>query len=283
MPQLDKPDSLGRRLRTIRHTKGLLSPAALVKAMRGRYSVSGVLKRERGEIKIDLDYIDAFSKALALTSSEHNQLRELGKVFLIQFDPWRSAGKNAEALHLEYWDRLKNANSYREVGTLAIIGLCQTERYAYEMMLLHSVDQRDAREASKLRAKIGSEMLLRTGKKAKSPKDIRCIVDEEALYRIVGSRNVMAEQSKHLLALLKSNPQAFRVLPRGTSLSVPLMYSFCIFDSMSATLETAVGAVHCTDEHALDWLNRAFELMYEASLGGSDAQIRIKSAILNYK
>ncbi|WKZ57472.1 MAG: Scr1 family TA system antitoxin-like transcriptional regulator [Bdellovibrionota bacterium] len=283
MPQLDKPDSLGRRLRSIRYQKGMESPATLSRAMRGRYSVSGILKRERGEIKIDLDYIDLFSKALALSSNEHVRLRELGKVFLIQFDPWRSSSKNAEDLHVEYWARLKQASTYREVGTLALVGLCQTERYAYEMMMLHSVDQKDAREASKLRSRIGAEMLKRAASKSNSRKDILCIIDEEALYRVVGSRTVMGEQLAHLAAILKSNPEAFRLLPRGTNLPVPLMYSFCVFDSMSATLETAVGAVHCTDQEAIAWLNRAFDLMYDASVGGHEANALLRRAANNYR
>lgn len=279
MPRSDTPGSLGRRLRGIRREKGVSGPAELAERMKGRYSVSGILKRERGEIKIDLSYIEHFCDALAITGKEREKLEGLGKIFLIQFDPWRSS-KNVEELHLEYWERLRASDVYREYGPLAICGVMQAETYAYEMMRLHSVDHESALHSSKLRAQIGRSVLEERRKDAEKKLDRRLLLvtDEEALYRIIGSRRVMLHQLERLLDHSDSSGCSHRILPRGVALPVPTMYGFCAFDSLSATLETAVGAVHCTDEEGLQWLLRAFDFIYEAANHGAVARGIIERA-----
>src|SRR5690242_10662780 len=82
--------SFGRYLRDLRRRKGIESPAELSRLMKGRVSVSGILKRERGELKITPDYAKAFIQAVKPDAEEEKHLREHLSLFQLQFDVWRS-------------------------------------------------------------------------------------------------------------------------------------------------------------------------------------------------
>jgi hypothetical protein len=244
--------------------------------MRSKYSESGILKRERGEIKIDLEYIEDFCRALSIAGKEKARLIDLTKLFIVQFSPWSTAGKGVFELQLDYWKRLTGSEEFREYETNCICGLLQCQNYRYEMLRLHGIDHASSLAGAEQRADYTASFLSKS--RHGEGTITKLVTDEEALYRVVGSKQVMIEQLNWLLSEELPPSIDHRILPRGTVLNVPLMYSFSIFDDVMILMETATGAVYSGSIEGIQWLEKVFDYVFSAAVGKRGALTLVERA-----
>lgn len=282
----DKPDSLGKRLRLLRKGQGCASPAQLAHLLRGKYSVSGILKRERGEIKIDRQYVDDLSRALGIDRTQRDKLLALVDVYTHQFNPWHLHQQGVSALQFEYWKRVKNCTQYRQFEPLCICALLQTQEFAYEALREFDLDHSTALESSRARFHMCDSLLTEYAtlrKRGKKAPDLILIQDEEGLYRHLGSKRVMSAQVARISELLRSSALDLRILPRNTPQTVPLAYNFNLFDDVLAALETACGHVYVTDPDTISIFSRWFDKIKEQAVTGQAAQKLLNRALKSYE
>lgn len=269
----DNPGSFGQRLRALRKELGCDSPEHLRKLLKGEYSVSAILKRERGEIKLDRQYILDFCRALNVSPEVKRQLLAVLDVFRVQFDPWRKHHESFGSQHFEYWDRVRNSKVYRQFEPMYACLFLQTERYAYEGLRSFGVEHLAAKESAALRWAMGQHILRGRASAAakvlnsnsKLPRLV-LVQDEEALYRVAGSHAVMKEQVEYLVSISSRLDERVdvRILPRLCRAPIPLGYNFNLYDEILASMETISGNVFVTDldnmSMLLSWFDKLVEL-----------------------
>jgi transcriptional regulator with XRE-family HTH domain len=274
-------NSLGRKLRQIRKAKGIDGPHALADLMGGKYSFSAILKRERAEQKISLEYIDDFSRALNLSGKEKDDLIALAKLSIIEFDPWKAA-KSLQDLHEEFQRRLASAELYQSYDPITIHGLFQTYNYAYAVLRMNNVDAKTAEDTARLRQRIAEKEFQVGGGKKKGTRILQIVSAEEALYRVVGSPEVMKEQIERLLELDDDTHVSYGILPSDVSLQVATWCNLNVFDSTFATIETLIGAVHTGDEDQIRQLEGIFNSIFARSAFGKKRQKLLEKAVKHH-
>jgi hypothetical protein len=176
----------------------------------------------------------------------------------------RLVSKGGESGHLlsEEWSR-------RDVWAPTIIhGLLQTERYAHAMAAVYpgvSDNIVAARLASRMQRQ--QRVLYRN-----DPPDIHVIIDEAALYRRVGSAEVMAEQMSRLLELAALDHVRLQVMP---AVEHPCNTSEMIIADDAAYTESLAGGGTYTGEEMVNRLARLF-----ATLAGECCRVSESRLIL---
>lgn len=121
-------------------------------------------------------------------------------------------------------------------------GLLQTEDYAHAL-LKTSPGATDEMVASRLRSRMQRQrrVLMRD-----EPPDVWFIVDQMALYRLVGSAETMSGQMRHLLSVAARTNVTLQVLP---AVARPANASeFIVTDSAAYTEHVADGLVLTEEE-----------------------------------
>lgn len=274
-------NSLGRKLRQIRKAKGVDGPHALAELMGGKYSFSAILKRERAEQKISLEYVDDFSRALNLAPKEKDDLIALAKLSIIEFDPWKAA-KSLQEIHGDFQRRLASAELYQSYDPITIHGLYQTYNYAFAVLRMNNVDSDTAADTARIRQKMAEKEFQSSSGKRRGSRVLQIISGEEALYRVVGSADVMKEQIERLLELDDDSHVSYGILPSEISLPVATWCNLNVFDSTFATIETLIGAVHTGDEDQIRQLEGIFNAIFARSVFGKKRQKLLEKALKHH-
>ena len=148
----------------------------------------------------------------------------------------------------EYEDR---ARALRVWAPTIVHGLLETENYARVMLAVYpgvTDEIVTARLASRMQRQ--QRILYRA-----DPPDIHVIVDEAALYRRVGSAEVMAEQMSHLLELAKLDHVRLQVMP---AIEHPCNVSEMVITDDAAYTESLAGGGTYTGTEMLNKLSRLF-------------------------
>jgi transcriptional regulator with XRE-family HTH domain len=165
----------------------------------------------------------------------------------------------------EYEDR---ARSLRVWSPGIIHGLGQTERYARELLSVHpgvSDEQVTARLASRMQRQ--QRILFRD-----DPPRMWFVVDEVALYRYVGSPEIMAEQLGHLLELARLPHVTLSVMP---AIAHPGNESEIVVSDDAAYVEHSVAGYVYTDE-TVTRLAMRFDTLRGESYRVSESLARIR-------
>lgn len=109
----------------------------------------------------------------------------------------------------------------------------------------------------------------------------RIVILESTLTTRVVSVPVMAAQLDRLLAVAVSGPPSldFRIIPSGALVPVSPMTGFVIFDDHLVVVETLTGEARFSGPDEVKAYREAFELLYEAGVGGREAGALIRSAL----
>jgi transcriptional regulator with XRE-family HTH domain len=158
---------------------------------------------------------------------------------------WVPAGFRSWA---EYEDK---AATVRVWAPTIVHGLLETENYARIMLSVYpgvSDQVVKARLASRMQRQ--QRVLFRA-----DPPDVHVIVDEAALYRRVGSAEVMAEQMSHLLELAALDHVRLQVMP---AVEHPCNVSEMIIADDAAYTESLAGGGTYTGPEMVARLSRLF-------------------------
>ncbi|MFF3842362.1 helix-turn-helix domain-containing protein [Streptomyces sp. NPDC001930] len=165
------------------------------------------------------------------------------------------------------------ARTVRNYESLFVPGLAQTEQYATEVVrgVLPVASRKEV--AQRVQARMERQAVL-TGE---HPLQLRAIVDEAALRRAVGGREVMRGQARHLLEMMAEPHVTFQVIPFERGAHVGMTGSFVHMDFPHADdpelvyLDTPAGDLFLESETEIRRYKSMFEHLQSVALGPDDS------------
>ncbi|UXX93567.1 helix-turn-helix domain-containing protein [Streptomyces sp. AD2-2] len=222
---------LGADLRRLRESKGLTLEEA---GARVGISKATLSRYETKEGTVKWPAVDALCREYGASDAERLALVELAKGAKIQ-GWWRSLADpipESMNLMLTLEDEVVREDHY---ACMYIPGLLQTRAYAEAVHRASEVQcpEREVQHMVDIRMK-RQELLDRD-----APPRIWCVIDEAALRRQVGGREVMREQLGHLLALAERPHVTVQVLPFSKGAHAAAVGSFAILRGPTPDLDVA--------------------------------------------
>lgn len=165
------------------------------------------------------------------------------------------------------------ARTVRNYESLFIPGLVQTEAYARAVVkgVLPTASQKAVEE--RVQVRMERQALLTK----EDPLRLWAIVDEAALRRAVGSREVMREQALHLLRLMEEPHFTFQVIPFDKGAHVGMSGSFVHMDFPDPAdpevvyVDSWAGDVFLESEAELRHYKSMFEHLQAVAMGPNDS------------
>ncbi|MFI2640368.1 helix-turn-helix domain-containing protein [Streptomyces sp. NPDC018610] len=220
---------LGADLRRLREQKGLTLEEAgaavgISKATLSRY--------ETKEGTVKWPAVDALCRQYEATDEEREALVELAKGAKIQ-GWWRSLADpipESMNLMLTLEDEVVREDHY---ACMYIPGLLQTRAYAEAVHRASEVrcEEREVQHMVDIRMK-RQELLDR-----EDPPHIWCVIDEAAVRRQVGGREVMREQLEHVLVMSLRPHITIQVLPFARGAHAAAVGSFAVLRGQASELD----------------------------------------------
>jgi len=165
------------------------------------------------------------------------------------------------------------ARTVRNYESLFIPGLVQTEAYARAVVkgVLPTASQKAVEE--RVQVRMERQALLTK----EDPLRLWAIVDEAAVRRVVGSREVMREQALHLLRLMEEPHITFQVIPFDKGAHVGMSGSFVHMDFPDPAdpevvyVDSWAGDVFLESEAELRHYKSMFEHLQAVAMGPNDS------------
>jgi transcriptional regulator with XRE-family HTH domain len=254
---------LGADLRRLREAKGLTleEAGALVgisKATLSRY--------ETKEGTVKWPTVDALCREYQASDEERGALVELAKGAKIQ-GWWRSLADpipESMNLMLTLEDEVVREDHY---ACMYIPGLLQTRAYAEAVHRASEIHcpEREVQHMVDIRMK-RQELLERD-----EPPHIWCVIDEAALRRRVGGREVMQNQLAQLLSLSQQPHVTVQVLPFSTGAHAAAVGSFAVLRGPTPELDVVYvdligGGLFMEKRQELERYRLAFEYLSAQAL-----------------
>jgi transcriptional regulator with XRE-family HTH domain len=259
---------LGARLRELREAAGLTQEEVSERTGKDRstlYRLESAQQRPQRSTLIQL--LDLYGVAEPLRGDLLTLLREAKQRGWML--PYRS---ELPAVYSDYISLEDEARSISNYESLCVPGLLQTEAYARDQLRgtlpYASEDDIEVRVAARMERQA---VLSKEG----APK-LWAIMDEAALRRVVGGRDVMRGQIAHLLEARSRPNLAIQVIPFAAGAHPGVAGAFVILDFAGETdqsivyIESAAGGLFLEE----DADRRRYMLMFEhlrAAASGLDA------------
>jgi transcriptional regulator with XRE-family HTH domain len=264
--------ALGVRLRDIRRDAGLSSTQL---AVTNGWLPSKVSKIEYGKqtpTEADLSRWCAACQA----SEQLPDLIATVRSIETQFAEWRrilrTGTKRRQEASAKAYDR---ARLFRIWEPAVIPGLLQTTNYATAVLSI-TIDflqlPDDAEQGAQ--ARVERQRVL-----ADEDRRFHIIMGEQALRTNVGGAEVMAEQLRRLLDLLKFPHLRLGIVPQDAPYRVPLHNGFWILDDALVQFDTYSAELSLIRPDEISLYARAFERLTTLATYGTEARAMISAAI----
>jgi DNA-binding XRE family transcriptional regulator len=212
----------------------------------------------------------------------------------VEFQIEPALGPHSNGTLLKLWDEFEDAMNYgsfpafvadmadkqaaataiRWYAPLMVPGLLQTADYARAILAATFGITQDEVEQQVTERLQQQEILIRD-----RPPDLRVILDELVLDRLIGTREIMADQVRHLLDASEAPSTSILVIPAGTGAHDGLSGEFEIVDTDGKPgfgfLETAIGGTPVPEADKVAILDRKW-----ATLNGEATSWRASKALL---
>ncbi|GAA2271570.1 helix-turn-helix transcriptional regulator [Streptomyces hawaiiensis] len=196
------------------------------------WSLSKVMRLESGRVKISMTDLKALINFYDVDPDNKAQLLRAGEEARRQ--PWwyeyRSLLSEGFQSYLGYE---ASASVIRNFEALFVPGLLQTEEYARVALQQSVVPEKE--ELLDLRIKRQERMLSES-----SSTELRFLIDEAALRRVVGSSELMAAQIRHLRQVSALDHVSVGVVPFSSGLYPLLRSPYVIFEFAKADQDRVV-------------------------------------------
>ncbi|MFJ2442418.1 MULTISPECIES: helix-turn-helix domain-containing protein [unclassified Streptomyces] len=218
---------LGLALRTLRQRSGLNLPDAV--RLLGLSGSSALSKIENGKQRVPAATLDKYFQAYEVHDEQRIlEIRQLAAQASSSrrtnlFDQYRDAVRDPFADYLELEELAAHADWY---AAQLIPGLLQTPEYAYAVIEGSGKwnTAREVRTFVELRMK--RQQVLRRDR----PLSMWCVLDEAALRRAMGGKQVLAGQLQHLLDVSDELPGVeIQVLPFDVGVHTGIDGTFTLF------------------------------------------------------
>ncbi|WP_037853250.1 helix-turn-helix domain-containing protein [Streptomyces sp. NRRL S-340] len=249
---------LGADLRRLRDAKGLTLEEA---GARVGISKATLSRYETKEGTVKWPAVDALCREYGATDEERLALVELAKGAKIQ-GWWRSLADpipESMNLMLTLEDEVVREDHY---ACMYIPGLLQTRAYAEAVHRASEVrcPEREVQHMVDIRMK-RQELLDRA-----EPPRLWCVIDEAAIRRLVGGREVMREQLRHLLDVAERPYVTIQMLPFARGAHAAAVGSFAVLRGQTEELDVVYvdligGGLFMEKRQELDRYKTAFEYL----------------------
>ncbi|MEU0767354.1 helix-turn-helix domain-containing protein [Streptomyces albogriseolus] len=254
---------LGADLRRLRELAGLTLEEA---GARVGISKATLSRYETKEGVVKWPAVDALCREYGATDEERLALVELAKGARIQ-GWWRSLADpipESMNLMLTLEDEVVREDHY---ACMYVPGLLQTRAYAEAVHRASEVqcEEREVQHMVDIRMK-RQELLER-----QDPPHIWAVIDEAALRRRVGGRDVMREQLKHLLTMAERSRVTVQVLPFDRGAHAAAVGSFAVLRGQAPELDVVYvdllgGGLFMEKPEELERYKLAFEYLSAQAL-----------------
>ncbi|MET8034598.1 MULTISPECIES: helix-turn-helix domain-containing protein [unclassified Streptomyces] len=254
---------LGADLRRLRERKGMTLEEA---GARVGISKATLSRYETKEGSVKWPAVDALCREYDVTEVERLALVELAKGAKIQ-GWWRSLADpipDSMNLMLTLEDEVVREDHY---ACMYIPGLLQTRAYAEAVHRASEMHcpEREVQHMVDIRMK-RQELLHRD-----EPPHIWCVIDEAAIRRSVGGRQVMREQLQHLLALAELPHVTIQILTFSTGAHAAAVGSFAILRGPAPDLDVVYvdvlsGGLFMEKQQELERYRLAFQYLSAQAL-----------------
>jgi transcriptional regulator with XRE-family HTH domain len=254
---------LGADLRRLREAKGFTLEEA---GARVGISKATLSRYETKEGTVKWPTVDALCRQYGASDEERLALVELAKGAKIQ-GWWRSLDDpipESMNLMLTLEDEVVREDHY---ACMYIPGLLQTRSYAEAVHRASEVQcpEREVQHMVDIRMK-RQELLERD-----APPHLWCVIDEAALRRQVGGRDVMRDQLCHLLSTLERPHVTVQVLPFSKGAHAAAVGSFAVLRGPSRELDVVYvdllgGGLFMEKPKELERYRLAFEYLSAQAL-----------------
>ncbi|MCX5132952.1 MULTISPECIES: helix-turn-helix domain-containing protein [unclassified Streptomyces] len=254
---------LGADLRRLRERKGMTLEEA---GARVGISKATLSRYETKEGSVKWPAVDALCREYDVTEVERLALVELAKGAKIQ-GWWRSLADpipDSMNLMLTLEDEVVREDHY---ACMYIPGLLQTRAYAEAVHRASEMQcpEREVQHMVDIRMK-RQELLHRD-----EPPHIWCVIDEAAIRRSVGGRQVMREQLQRLLALAELPHVTIQILTFSTGAHAAAVGSFAILRGPAPDLDVVYvdvlsGGLFMEKQQELERYRLAFQYLSAQAL-----------------
>jgi transcriptional regulator with XRE-family HTH domain len=254
---------LGADLRRLRELKGLTLEEA---GARVGISKATLSRYETKEGTVKWPAVDALCREYGATDEERLALVELAKGAKIQ-GWWRSLADpvpESMNLMLTLEDEVVREDHY---ACMYVPGLLQTRAYAEAVHRASEVQcpEREVQHMVDIRMK-RQELLER-----EDPPHVWCVIDEAAIRRLVGGREVMRQQLAHLLTQAQRPHITVQVLPFARGAHAAAVGSFAVLRGQARELDVVYvdligGGLFMEKPQELDRYRLAFEYLSAQAL-----------------
>ncbi|MDN3286896.1 helix-turn-helix transcriptional regulator [Streptomyces thermocarboxydus] len=254
---------LGADLRRLRELAGLTLEEA---GARVGISKATLSRYETKEGVVKWPAVDALCREYGATDEERLALVELAKGARIQ-GWWRSLADpipESMNLMLTLEDEVVREDHY---ACMYVPGLLQTRAYAEAVHRASEVrcEEREVQHMVDIRMK-RQELLER-----QDPPHLWAVIDEAALRRRVGGRDVMREQLKHLLTMTERSRITVQVLPFDRGAHAAAVGSFAVLRGQAPELDVVYvdllgGGLFMEKPEELERYKLAFEYLSAQAL-----------------
>ncbi len=254
---------LGADLRRLREAKGLTLEEA---GARVGISKATLSRYETKEGTVKWPAVDALCREYGASDDERLALVELAKGAKIQ-GWWRSLADpvpESMNLMLTLEDEVVREDHY---ACMYVPGLLQTRAYAEAVHRASEVEcpEREVQHMVDIRMK-RQELLER-----EAPPHIWCVIDEAAVRRVVGGREVMREQLGHLHTLCERPRVTVQILPFSRGAHAAAVGSFALLRGPQPELDVVYvdllgGGLFMEKPKELDRYRLAFQYLSAQAL-----------------
>lgn len=198
---------LGLRLRERRELMGVTAASAGNAIGTGQSYVSGV---ETGKLKINAAKLVELATVLEFDAAEIDELQQLREA-AAQRAWWHPYSAMFSAEVLRYFGFEAGAESIRAYSAGMITSLLQTEDYAMAIMNGGAPSIRLAEATRRVEVRMKRQQRL----EGEDPIRLTTVITESGLRQLVGGREVMAAQLKHLANKIDQHPDTIdvRIVP----------------------------------------------------------------------
>ena len=262
---------LGRILRELREQAGLSLEVA---APALDWSSSKLSRIENGRQGVDVHGVRTMMDIYGVGGPEWDELLDITRL-ASKKGWWRAYGLDDRG----YVPLEAGARTVRDVTLGFVPGLLQTSAYAREIF--------SSAVTARTPAEIARAVAVRSVRRQRltsddDPLDLVALVDEAALRRPVGGREVMREQYASLIATAELERVELRVLPTRLGARPAMSAGFTILDFDDPGLpdmvyvEHPVGAVHASKEADVVRARLVFGRLLELALDTDESVVLIE-------
>lgn len=273
MARTPKGRALGAALRRAREDRGWKMREFAAEIGRD----PGVLSRwETGERTPKPEQVAQILTALGINGERYEEIVALA--YGTDATMWVATSLPEQRQQLAaFIDYEQKAKTVTEVSPLLVPGLLQTRDYMQSMMASADI------APSEVVTRVAIRMSRRDVLTRSNPLQLLALVGEGVLHQVIGNRNTMIEQFRHLLDMCRYPNVDFRIIPYDSGWSPALEGSFVLLDPgngiPAVQIEVRGSGLFLHDESDVDAYQQAAEMVLRVALSPTDSMVLIRQAI----